>query len=84
MDSIQTSEVEIATMHDIHSTCFGSELIDEIDIVNTSVSNDNHGGNSAQGNRERHRSIVVESRAQTVLSSSMPKFSLEYIFWPLR
>jgi len=86
MDSIQTSEVEIAAIHDIDSASFDYEMIEDSDIVHTSVSNDNHGGNtapqiqegmqlvtapfllrnSAHGNRERHKSIVVESRAQTV------------------
>jgi len=47
MDSIQTSEVEIAAIHDIYGTGFDYKMIEDIDIVNASVSNDNHGGNTA-------------------------------------
>ncbi|MBA7592857.1 hypothetical protein ES708_35053 [subsurface metagenome] len=47
MDHKKTSEVEIAAIHDIHGTGFDYELIEDIDIVNASVSNDNHGGNTA-------------------------------------
>jgi len=47
MDHKKSSEVEIAAIHDIHGTSFDYELIEDIDIVNASVSNDNHGGNTA-------------------------------------
>ena len=47
MDNIQTREVEIAAIHDIHGTGFDYEMIEDIDIVNASVSNDNHGGDTA-------------------------------------
>jgi len=47
MNSIQTSEVDIAAIHDIHSAGFDYEMIEDIDIVNASVSNDNHCGNTA-------------------------------------
>ena len=57
IDSIQRSEVEIAATYDIYGTGFDYKMIEDINIVNESMSNVNRGANTA--NRPRGVCILT-------------------------
>ncbi len=47
VDHMQTGKIEIAAIEDIDRAGFDGNLIDDIDLVDLSVSNDDYGGNTA-------------------------------------
>ena len=80
-DAVETSEIEVAPIHNVECARLENQIVEPIDLMNIAGRNVDRGGNRsaqieqgidldrrnrAHGKTLRHRSTVVASRAYTV------------------